>query len=377
MPIPRFVRSLAIPLAGLAVMVAAACVSGATAPKAGTSGDVAAVSTSTPVPSAQPGTTTTALSVTKEMSVADLVKFAEPAVVRIETTSGVGSGFVVSADGDIITNNHVVTSAAGRTLTTVQVTLNDGAVKTGKVVGVDPRSDLALVNIDASGLKPLRFGSLADTLVGQDVVAIGFALDLTGGEGASFSVTRGIVSAKNRGIEESSTILGAIQTDAAINHGNSGGPLLNLSGQVIGVNTAIKSDPTTGEVAPGIGFAVGVDTVKAVYAQLKEAGRVNRGLLGISAFDALRPARAAELGIPADGGVVLGDRSIQAGGPAASAGIKAGDVIVTIAGERIRNEADLAVAMIEHHPGEIVDVEIYREGKKLTVKVTLGTAPAS
>ncbi len=376
MTMPRFARFLTIPLAGLALLAAAACSSGGTAPVAGGGGDVSAISTDTPAPSAQ-AATTTSLSTTKEMSVADLVKLAEPAVVRIETTSGVGSGFVVSADGDIITNNHVVTSTAGRTLTTVQVTLSDGAVQTGKVVGVDPRSDLALVKIDASGLKPLKFGSLANTLVGQDVVAIGFALDLSGGEGASFSVTRGIVSAKNRGIEESATILGAIQTDAAINHGNSGGPLLNLSGEVIGVNTAIKSDPTTGEVAPGIGFAVGVDTVKAVYTQLKETGKVNRGLLGITAFDALRPARAAELGIPAEGGVVLGDRSVQAGGPAATAGIKAGDVIVTIGSDRVRNEADLAVAMIEHHPGETVEVGIYRDGKKLTVKVTLGTAPAS
>ncbi|MBI5947382.1 MAG: trypsin-like peptidase domain-containing protein [Chloroflexi bacterium] len=373
---PRFARLFAIPLAGVALLAAAACSSENSTPLAGTEADASPAS-ATAAASIQPATTTTSFATTKEMSVADLVKLAEPSVVRIETTSGVGSGFVVSADGDIITNNHVVTSAAGRTLATVQVTLNDGAVKTGKVVGVDPRSDLALIKIDLSGLKPLKFGSLANTLVGQDVVAIGFALDLSGGEGASFSVTRGIVSAKNRGIEESSTILGAIQTDAAINHGNSGGPLLNLAGEVIGVNTAIKSDPTTGEVAPGIGFAVGVDTVKAVYSQLKENGKVNRGLLGITAFDALRPARAAELGIPAEGGVVLGDRSVQNGGPAATAGIKAGDVIVSIGGDRVRNEADLAVAMIDHHPGEVVDVEIYRDGKKLTVKVTLGTAPAA
>lgn len=311
-----------------------------------------------------------------DLSIPDLVKLAEPAVVRIATGGGVGSGFIVSSDGYIITNNHVVEGATTRG---VRVTLSDGAEVTGRVVGTDPRSDLALVKIDGNGYRPLAVGNLDEVQVGQDVVAIGYALDLKRGEGPSFSVTRGIVSAKNRAIEESSQILGAIQTDAAINHGNSGGPLLNLRGEVVGVNTAIAPDPTTGDIAPGIGFAVGADTVKAVYEQLRANGRVNRGLLGIANFTALRPAKARELGIPeTTGGVLLaeGTASVSVGGPASAAGLQPGDVIVRIGEAVIRNESDLAVAMIKNGPGTRVTVEFYRNGEKRSVDVTLGTPPA-
>src|SRR5690606_7872497 len=160
-----------------------------------------------------------------------------------------------------------------------------------------------------------------------------YALDLEGGEGPSFSVTRGIVSQKNRGIQETSPILGSVQTDAAINRGNSGGPLLNLYGEVVGVNTALQPDASspTG-IAQGIGYAVGADTVRAVYEELKAEGRVSRGLLGVRGFEALRPARARELGVPEDkGGVYLprpeemlvaNATSVEPGGPADQAGIR-------------------------------------------------------
>jgi S1-C subfamily serine protease len=295
-----------------------------------------------------------------EMTTAELVEFAEPAVVRIETNGGVGTGFVVGSDGYILTNNHVVeVGSNGRVATTIEVTMSDGATYDASIVGRDTRSDLALLKIDATGLTALTFADLDDVVIGQDVVAI--------------SVTRGIVSQKNRAIRETTQILGAIQTDAAINHGNSGGPLLNLYGQVVGVNTAIAPDPTTGTQAAGIGFAVGADVARAVMEQLRADGRVNRGFLSISNFEALRSARAKELGIPDEGGVVLD--LVTAGGPAASGGLRGGDVIVLIEDVDINTEADLAVALVKYGSGEKVTVTFYRDGKKQTTTVTLGTPP--
>ncbi|MCX7617937.1 trypsin-like peptidase domain-containing protein [Tepidiforma sp.] len=313
-----------------------------------------------------------------QMTTAELVQYAEPAIVRIQTNSGVGSGFVVDPDGYIITNAHVVTGSTGRLASTITVTTSDGAQYPARVVGADTRADIALLKIDASGLKALEFANLADVQVGQDVVAMGFALDLQGGEGGSFSVTRGIISQKNRVINEgtNAAIFGSVQTDAAINHGNSGGPLLDMTGKVVGVNTAIAPDPTTGEQAPGIGFAVGSDIVKAIYEQLKAQGRVNRGYLGIQGFEALRPAVARQLGIPEnEGGVVI--QTVVPGGPVAQAGLQAKDVIVKVGSVEVNNEADLAVALIKNQAGQKVTVEFYRDGKKLSADVTLGTPPTN
>ena len=150
---------------------------------------------------------------TNELSTADLVKLAEPSVVRIETNGGVGTGFVVDADGYILTNNHVVEVSNGRTAAAIRVTMSDGSVVPATVVGADARSDLALIKIDRSGLKALPFADLDNVLIGQDVVAIGYALDLAQGEGPSYSVTRGIVSQKNRVINEGAQtqIYGAVQ----------------------------------------------------------------------------------------------------------------------------------------------------------------------
>lgn len=315
----------------------------------------------------------TAVSASKELSTADLVERAEASIVRIETESGVGSGFVVDGDGYIMTNNHVIEGPTGAVASRIMVTLSDGDEQRATLVGRDDRTDLALLQIPRSGLSALPLGSLADTVVGQDVVAIGYALDLDGGEGPAFTVTRGIISAKNRAINEGQVaILGSIQTDAAINHGNSGGPLLNLYGEVVGVNTAIAPNGSGG-VAVGIGFAVGVDTVKAVYSELLTNGEVNRGFLGIQGFDALRPAQARSLGLPDDtGGIVVG--TVLAGGPVGTAGIAAGDVITKIGDEEIRTEADLAVVLVKYGAGETVTVEFYRSGEAMSAEVTLGSA---
>jgi S1-C subfamily serine protease len=331
---------------------------------------------------------------------ADLVKYAEPAVVRIQTNSGVGTGFFVTDDGYIMTNNHVIATASGRgTAANIQVTLDDGSTKTAKVVGSDAKADLALLKIDGNGYTALKLANLENINVGDDVIAIGFALDLSNGGGQAGSspgapsVTQGIVSAKNRGIDETSNIvLGSIQTDAAINHGNSGGPLIDFNGDVVGINTSLVPDTESGTAASGIGLAVGSDTVNAVFQELKANGVVNRGLLGIQQFQSLRPSKSKELNVPTDAGGIylptdaeLGQSSnvrqtlssVAAGGPADAAGIKPGDVITRLADTNVHDESELAVALIKHHPGEKVTVQIYRGGKSMDVQVTLGTPPAN
>jgi serine protease Do len=240
---------------------------------------------STPAPASQPTTDASARSAFATTE--ELVQYAGAAVVRVAIPTGVGSGFVIDGDGYIITNFHVVENG----LNNVTVTLADGARLRADVVGVDPRADLAVLKVSTSDeLESLELADLDDVGVGQDVVAIGFALDLTGGSGPP-SVTRGIVSAKNRPIA-SSGILGAIQTDTAINHGNSGGPLVNYDGKVVGVNTSLAPDRTsTTGIAQNIGFAVGADTIGAVYDEIREKGEVLRAFLGIGNFAAIRAAR--------------------------------------------------------------------------------------
>lgn len=311
-------------------------------------------------------------------SLADLIERVAPAVVRIEAQAGfgggVGSGFIVDSEGYIITNNHVIAVGTG-VARRIVVTLSDGATYEARVVGRDPRSDLAVLKVDARGLPALPLAKLDDVRVGDAVIALGYPLDLERGEGAGFTVTHGIVSQKNRAIQELG-ILGAVQTDAPINHGNSGGPLVSMKGEVVGVNTSLAADQATGGVAQGIGFAVGSDTVRAVYEEIRAKGEVRRALLGIQQFEALRPARAQELGIPTDTeGVYLDIDGVVPGGPADQAGIGGGDVIVRIGEFRVRNESELAVAMIRYDPGDTVEVELYRGSQRMTVRVTLGSAP--
>lgn len=363
----QLTRLLAAGVAGIALLAGAAC---SNSPSSSPS-DEPTGRAATTAPSSQ-GTTVS--KATNELSTADLVKLVEPSIVRIETNSGVGTGFVVDSDGYILTNNHVILTQAGRAAANIRVTLGDGSVATATVVGADPRSDLALLKIDRGGLKALPFADLDNVVIGQDVVAVGYALDLGLGEGASFSVTRGIVSQKNRAINEGggqASILGAIQTDAAINHGNSGGPLLNMFGEVVGINTALAP----GDQTTGIGFAVGSDVAKAVFEAIKADGRVNRGFLGIGQFEALRSAKARELNVPEDQkGLVIG--TVSAGGPAATGGLQAGDVLVKLGDTEIGSEADLTVALVRQGAGEKVSVEYYRDGKKQSTEVTLGTPAA-
>jgi S1-C subfamily serine protease len=358
--------------ATLLLIGAAACSDKTVAPPDPTG---AATTAATNAANATPhATVETQVRKTTELSVSDLVRRAEPSIVRVQSGSGVGTGFVFHEDGYIVTNNHVVQVRGGGAARVVNVTLSDGTTLSATVVGTDARTDVAVLKVESpTRLKALPFAKLDEIEIGQDVVAIGYALDLRGGEGPSFTVTRGIVSQKNRAISEGSPIVGAIQTDAAINHGNSGGPLLTLTGEVAGINTAIAPDPSTGDVAPGIGFAMGSDLVKAVAEEIRLSGKVDRGFLGISNFTALRPAKARELRIPeGQGGVLLGAAdSVPAGGPADAAGIRAGDVIVSIDGVPIRTESDLVLALVRSAPGRDVTIQFYRDGQKMTVQATL------
>ena len=366
----QFSHQIAAGIVGLALIASVACSNSPSAPTASsetqgarsTETTAAAQTRSTPINQATNG-----------LSTADLVKLAEPSVVRIQTTGGVGTGFIIDSDGYILTNNHVVQGATGRVAANIRVTLSDGAEIAATVVGTDARSDLAVLKIEKTGLKALGFADLDNVVIGQDVVAIGYALDLERGEGPSFSVTRGIVSQKNRAINEGgvSAIFGAIQTDAAINHGNSGGPLLNMYGEVVGINTALAPDGSGG-TASGIGFAVGSDVAKAVVEALRANGKVNRGFLGIGAFEALRPAKAKELNVP-DGQTGLYVAEVGAANPAGQAGLKAGDVITKVGNTEVANEADLAVALIRQGAGQTVTVEYFRNGTRGSVQVTLGT----
>ena len=309
----------------------------------------------------------------EEESLPDLIERVTPAVVRIETPFGVGSGFIVASDGYIVTNNHVITSAFG-VATDIRVTLWDGSEHQARIVGREPRFDLAVLQIPVDGLEALPLARLEDVRVGDAVIAIGYPLDLRRGEGAGFTVTHGIVSQKNRAIPDLG-ILGAVQTDAPINHGNSGGPLVNMRGEVVGVNTAIAPDVQSGGVAQGIGFAVGSDIIRAVYEELRETGEVRRALFGIQAFEALRPARARQLGLPEETrGIYIDEGGVIPDGPAWRGGVRDGDVVVRIGEYDVRDESELAVAMIRYDPGDTVDVVLYRNGERMTVQVTLGDA---
>jgi serine protease Do len=262
-----------------------------------------------------------------------------------------GSGFIVSPDGYILTNNHVVEKADE-----VTVTLLDKEEFKAKVVGTDPKIDIALIKIDAK--KKLTYVALgeSDKLdIGEWVVAIGNPF------GLGHTVTAGIVSAKGR-IIGSGPYDDFIQTDASINPGNSGGPLFNLKGEVVGINTAIVQG------GQGIGFATPIQLAKSVLDQLRDKGKVTRGWLGVY-IQRLTPEAAENLGIAGRHGALVSD--VTSGAPAEKAGIRSGDVIVAFNGKEIRDEHDLPQAVASTKPGKTVDVRLLREGKAMTIAVTI------
>jgi len=271
-----------------------------------------------------------------------------------------GSGFIISADGFVVTNNHVIAGARQ-----IEVMLDGDRAMTADLVGTDPATDIALLKIDgASDLPFVSWGSSDDLEIGEWVVAIGNPFGLGG------TVTAGIVSAQSRNIR-SGPYDDFIQTDAAINSGNSGGPLFDASGEVIGVNTAIFS-PSGGNV--GIGFAVPAHVASRVVADLREDGQVDRGWLGVQ-IQPVSDDLAAALGLDEARGALVNE--VVAGGPADEAGFQSGDVILAISGEEIDSPRDLVFAVADRPIGEPVDMTIWRAGARQTLGVEIGRQPGA
>ncbi len=275
---------------------------------------------------------------------------------------GSGSGFIVSPDGYILTNNHVIEGA-----TKITVTLLDGRVYTARVIGTDPLTDVGVIKIDAHDLTPAALGSSAKTQIGEWVLAIGNPL---GGD-LTFSVTQGIVSAKGRGLPSLSTsdrqIQDFIQTDAVINRGNSGGPLVNVRGEVIGINSAIAS--STGYYT-GYGFAVPIDLARDVMNQIITHGRVSRTGLGVMVANPTA-SDAAYFGLDSVMGVMVQGFPDDAASPAKAAGIKAGDLIVSVDGTPIKYVSQLQQLIGFRKAGEDVKVEVLRSDGKHDYSVPL------
>ena len=272
-----------------------------------------------------------------------------------------GSGFIISSDGYILTNAHVVDGAER-----VTVRLLDRREFEAKVVGADPGTDVAVLKVEATGLTPAKLGDSDAARVGEWVLAVGNPL----GENLTFTVTSGIISAKGRALNlpnsSASSIQDYIQTDAAINPGNSGGPLVNIRGEVIGINTAIASP--TGSYA-GYGFAVPIDLARQVKDQLVANGHVERAALGIMVRDA-SPADADSVGLPAARGVVVQDFGEDS--PAREAGLRPGDVIVAVDGEPVDYVGQLQERIAFREPGSVVALEVARrDGARATVRVEL------
>ena len=276
--------------------------------------------------------------------------------------TGSGSGVIFREDGHILTNNHVVEGA-----TKISVTLFDGREAAAKLVGTDPRTDLAVIKIDVNDLSAAPLGDASTMRVGDWVVAIGNALALRGDP----TVTVGVVSAIGRSIpvDDNTNLSGLIQTDAAINPGNSGGPLINLSGEVIGINTAVLR----GQDTQGIGFAVSTETAIPVVGQLIDDGRVVRAYLGVFPND-LDRAKAAEMDIAAREGVVM--VSVEPGTPADRAGIQEEDVLIALDDQPVPNVVTLERLLIGHFQvGQTIAVTVLRGDDRRVLSLTLGENP--
>lgn len=282
----------------------------------------------------------------------------KPRQYKRRQMSSQGSGFVVSEDGYVVTNNHVVTEGG-----TISVTFANGDEHDARLIGSDPKTDLALLKIKAKG-KSFPFVRFAKNpaRVGDWVVAVGNPFGLGG------TVTTGIISARGRDIG-SGPYDDFLQIDAAINKGNSGGPAFNLKGEVVGVNTAIFS-PSGGSV--GIGFAIPAHLAGKIVADLKDDGNVTRGWLGV-VIQPVTKDIAESLGLDQASGVIVAD--VQAGSPANKAGLRSGDTILTLNGKKVTSPRDLARKVAAIKPGETPDLELIRDGKTMTKKVTIGVLP--
>ncbi|MBI5475689.1 MAG: Do family serine endopeptidase [Ignavibacteriales bacterium] len=274
-----------------------------------------------------------------------------------------GSGFVISQDGYIMTNNHVVADADEKK---IEVTFSDGKKEKAKIIGTDPTTDLAIIRVERKDLSVAALGNSDDVEIGEMVVAVGNPLGLEG------TVTSGIVSATGRSIgilrQEGVGNLGIenfIQTDAAINPGNSGGPLVNLRGEVVGINSAIA---TTNQRYQGYGFAIPINLAKVVAEDLIKNGKVRRGYLGVM-ISPIDDKMAKALGLEKPEGALI--QEVQKDGAAEEAGIKAGDVVISIDGKNVKASNELQSLIARKHPGEKVSLKIFRDGKNIEKSVTL------
>lgn len=307
----------------------------------------------------------------EELDIGGLLAKAQPSVVLIRTggasTGGVyggaGSGVIISEDGLVLTNAHVMGNNAS-----AEVTLFDGETRQAILVGSSREDDIALISlVDPPALTPAELGNSADVRVGDSVVAIGNALNL----GGTPSVTLGIVSAKDREIQAPGNIVlrNLIQTDAAINPGNSGGPLLNALGQVVGINTAIISD------AQSIGFAIAIDAVKPLIDEIQAEGDIapDDAFLGVSmvAVADLLEATRQEYGVTVDQGVFVTE--VVPGSAASAAGFQPGDVIVDVDGEPVRSSSDVSNIIRSLAPGDSLTMRVIRDGEEIEVTAVLGT----
>ena len=349
----------------LSVLLAAAVAVGAVAVLG--DDDPPEITSGTPVTS--PGGPNLTIDPGEGLDIISLLAKAQPSVVTIETNTtslagvfgGAGSGVVLTEDGLILTNAHVIEGAE-----TITVRMFDGTSRTADLVGSFPDEDVALIQaVDAEGMVPAELGSSDSLKVGDDVVAIGNALNL----GGTPSVTQGIVSALDRSIEAPGVQLDhLIQTDAAINPGNSGGPLLNAAGQVVGINTAIIDD------AQNIGFALAIDAMKPLIDDLRSgAGDITGdtprlGVTSITVAD-VTPAVLEEFDVATDTGAFVSD--VLTDSSAADAGVEQGDVIVELDGVAITTSRDLTEAVRAHEVGDVLDMVVERAGEEMTLEVTL------
>ncbi len=329
---------------------------------------------------------TSGITVTEEEAAISTYESLLPSVVSIGITervtndlgavtyqeTGGGTGFFVSTDGYIITNKHVVEAKEAR----YAIVTYDGKEYAGSVLARDPLFDLAIMKVEGSGFRPVKLGDSDKIRVGQTVLAIGNALNEF-----QNTVTRGIVSGLNRTLTASSsrglneTIEGAIQTDASINPGNSGGPLVNLKSEVIGINTAIYR---SGEA---LGFAIPVNIAKTAFSNFKKNGEILRTFLGVR-YVMLNRYVARANNLPQDWGAYVmketaeGDPTVVPGGPAEAAGVKPGDIILEVQGEKLSYPKTLAGTIAKYEPGNKVTLKVLREGREQTLTATLGKRTA-